>query len=158
MADAVQGYSVRVATSDDIVALVHHRASMFRDMGLRIDEVHDPPAFRRWLLEGLRSRTYHAWVVATADDAIVAGGGVAILPWPPGPHGTGGPLPFVYNVYTEPAHRRRGLARLVMDTIHTWCREQGYQRIGLAASCEGLPLYQSVGYRAPSEPHLFMRL
>jgi GNAT superfamily N-acetyltransferase len=158
MADAVHGYAVRVATIDDVDALVHHRMSMFRDMGLAVDEVRDRDAFRGWINDGLRSHTYYAWVVAPGDGAIVGGGGVAILPWPPGPHGTGGPLPFVYNVYTEPAHRRRGLARLLMDAIHTWCRERGYQRIGLAASSDGLPLYQSMGYRPPSEPHLFLRL
>ena len=31
--------------------------------------------------------------------------------WPPGPRYAGDRLAFVYNVYTEPAHRRRGLAR-----------------------------------------------
>jgi GNAT superfamily N-acetyltransferase len=158
MAERAHGYSVRAATDEDVDALVHHRASMFRDMGFALDARVDPHAFRRWLLDGLQSQAYWAWVVTDATGDIVAGGGVALLPWPPGPQGSGGPLPFVYNVYTEPAHRRRGLARLLMQTIHAWCRQQGYQRIGLAASAEGLPLYQSMGYRPPAEPHLFLRL
>ena len=47
---------------------------------------------------------------------------------------TGHRLAFVYNVYTEPAHRRRGLARLIMDAIHAWCREEGIGSMALNAS------------------------
>jgi len=41
-------------------------------------------------------------------------------------------LAFVYNVYTDESHRRRGIARLVMDTIHAWCRERGVGSLFLA--------------------------
>ena len=65
--------------------------------------------------------TYRAWLVEDEGAAIVAGGGITILPWPPGPRYPGDRIAFVFNVYTEPAHRRRGIGRLVMDAIHAWC-------------------------------------
>jgi GNAT superfamily N-acetyltransferase len=53
----------------------------------------------------------------------------------------------VYNVYTEPAHRGRGLARRIMETIHSWCRAQGLKTVALNASEFGRPLYESMGYQ-----------
>ena len=69
--------------------------------------------------------TYRAGSWKPTTGEIVAGGGITILPWPPGPRYRGDRLAFVYNVYTEPAHRRRGLARMVMEAIHAWCRDAG---------------------------------
>jgi GNAT superfamily N-acetyltransferase len=88
----------------------------------------------------------------------VAGAGITIIPWPPGPRYAGDRLAFVYNVYTEPAHRRRGLARLIMDVIHAWCRDQGIGSMALNASRDGQPLYQSMGYAESSSPMMFLAL
>jgi GNAT superfamily N-acetyltransferase len=82
----------------------------------------------------------------------VAGAGLTILPWPPGPRDRSGRLAFVYNVYTERAHRRRGLARRLMETIEDWCRAQGIGQVALQASDEGRPLYESLGYRTAVQP------
>ena len=62
-------------------------------------------------------------------------------------------MAFVYNVYTEPAHRRRGLARMIMDAIHAWCRDEGIGLVGLNASSQARPLYESMGYRADARSH-----
>ncbi|MBI3493214.1 MAG: GNAT family N-acetyltransferase, partial [Acidobacteria bacterium] len=57
---------------------------------------------------------------------------------------------------TEPAHRRRGLARLVMDAIHAWCREAGVASVALNASRDGQPLYESMGYAVTPAPMMFL--
>jgi GNAT superfamily N-acetyltransferase len=64
-------------------------------------------------------------------------------------------LAFVYNVYTEPAHRRRGLARRVMDAMHHWCRDAGIASIALNASEDGRPLYEALGYQVSPAPMMF---
>lgn len=65
---------------------------------------------------------------------------------------------FIFNVYTAPAHRKRGLARLLMDAMHAWGRAEGLERVVLNASAAGLPIYESMGYVATSEPMMRMRL
>jgi GNAT superfamily N-acetyltransferase len=146
-------YRVRPATLDDADALVHHREAMFTEMGTPPPQVAVAgPMFRTWLAEALPSGTYRAWVVETEAGETVAGGGMTVLPWPPGPLHPGGHIAFVYNVYTEPAHRGRGLARQVMSAIHDWCRGAGIQSIALNASEFGQPLYESLGYRASESP------
>jgi GNAT superfamily N-acetyltransferase len=155
-----RSYIVRQATlaAADVDALVRHRVGMFTDMGIAIDGATDRAAFRHWFEQSLASGVYRAWVVVAPDGAIVAGGGVAVVPWPPGPAGSFGALPFVYNVYTDPAHRRRGLARLIMLAIHDWCRAAGFRRVALQASRFGEPLYLEMGYRPPVQPCLFLDL
>jgi GNAT superfamily N-acetyltransferase len=151
-------YSIRAATLDDADALVQHRIGMFNDMGVAFDRPTLAGAFRAWLTETMPRGTYRAWVVEDERRTIVAGGGITILPWPPGPNYPGAQLAFVYNVYTEPADRRRGLARLIMETIHTWCRANGIASIALNASRDGQPLYEAMGYVASPAPMMFLPL
>jgi len=130
---------------------------MFTDMGLAFDAPLLDRTFREWLAAMMPAGTYRAWVVEYEGD-IVAGGGASVLPWPPGPNYAGDRIAVVYNVYTEPAHRRHGLARRLMDTIHAWCRENGVSSVALNASHDGRRLYESMGYQLPTSPMMFLGL
>jgi GNAT superfamily N-acetyltransferase len=149
-------YRIRPATLADTAVLVHHRIAMFTDMGVPLDADVLDPAFRAWLAQMMPAGTYRAWLAEAADGEVAGGGGITIVPWPPGPRYGGDRLAFVYNVYTEPAHRRRGLARLIMDTIHVWCRDEGISSMALNASRDGKPLYESMGYAESSSPMMFL--
>jgi GNAT superfamily N-acetyltransferase len=150
-------YRVRTAAIDDVPTLVHHRTAMFQDMGVEVDVSAMDATFRPWLLEMIPNGVYRAWLVESASG-VVAGGGVTILPWPPGPGYPGGRVAFVYNMYTEPAHRQLGLARLVMETIHAWCRQERIGSLALNASRAGQPLYDSLGYSVTPSPMMFLAL
>jgi GNAT superfamily N-acetyltransferase len=149
-------YRVRPATLDDADVLVHHRLAMFTDMGVPFDPTALSAAFRSWLAHKMPAGVYRAWLVETGTGDVVGGGGITTLPWPPGPRYMGDTLAYVYNVYTEPAHRRRGLARMVMESIHTWCREAGVTSAALNASRDGLALYESMGYSAAPSAMMFL--
>ena len=162
-------YSLRPATLADTEALVAHRIGMFADMGVEMDQ-DTAAAFRRWLADAMPAGLYLAWVVEIVDEAnvgadrrdtsrsIIAGGGITVLPWPPGPRYIGDRLAFVYNIYTEPPHRRRGLARMLMTAIHAWCLERGITSLALNASVDGRPLYESLGYHQSPSPMMFLSL
>jgi GNAT superfamily N-acetyltransferase len=149
-------YRVRAATLTDADILVRHRIAMFTDMDVPLDAVELGAAFRVWLVETMPAGTYRAWLAEDATGAIAAGGGITIIPWPPGPQYGGDRLAFVYNDYTEPAHRRQGLARRIMDTIHTWCRDAGIGSVALNASRGGKPLYEAMGYAESPSPMMFL--
>jgi len=114
--------------------------------------------FRRWLFDALPSGVYRAWVAETSDGTIVGGGGIIVVPWPPGPNYPGDRLAFVYNLYTQPAHRRSGVARQIMDAIHAWCRSAGITSLALNASTDGRALYESMGYEESPAPMMFLAL
>jgi GNAT superfamily N-acetyltransferase len=60
----------------------------------------------------------------------------------------------VLNVYTEPQHRRQGLARKLMLVVLDWCRANRVRPVILHSSDEGRPLYESLGFRPTSEMRL----
>jgi GNAT superfamily N-acetyltransferase len=151
-------YRVRTATLADADVLVRHRVAMFTDMHVRLDAEQLEQAFRFWITSQMPAGTYRAWLAEDPTGAVAAGGGITVIPWPPGPQYPGDRLAFVYNVYTEPAHRRRGLARLVMEAIHAWCLHEGIGSIALNASRDGKPLYEALGYAESSSPMMFLPL
>jgi len=159
-------YTVRRATLEDVDTLVLHRIRMFEDMGVLsmpdADAARLDAAFRAWLFDVIPAGTYVAWVVESAGEqdptGIVAGGGATLIPWPPGPRYPGNRLAFVYNVYTEPAHRGRGLARRVMEAVHEFCRAEGIGSVALNASTFGQPLYEALGYHVTQSPMMFLSL
>jgi GNAT superfamily N-acetyltransferase len=154
----VTDYRIRPATLADEDHLVFQRVQMFADMGVVLDREDMGERFRDWMRREMPAGTFHAWVAEAADDHIVAGAGLTVLPWPPGPQYPGGRVAFVYNVYTEPAHRSRGLARRLMETMHIWCRGAGIQSVALNASRAGQPLYETMGYSVATSPMMFLLL
>jgi len=151
-------YRIRVATLEDLDVLIHHRIAMFTDMGKTFDAELLGREFAKWLMSTMPGGTYRAWVAEADDGSIAGGGGATIIAWPPGPQYMGHSLAFVYNVYTEPSHRRRGLARQLMEEIHAWCRNNGVASVALNASHDGQPLYESLGYIVTPAPMMFFSL
>ena len=108
--------------------------------------------FAEWLPSRL-GETYFHWLATDGDEAI-GGAGVMLIDWPPSPRDPRGGLGFIYNVYVEPVHRRRGLARALLETIHAWAQARGLGALALHASEDGRPLYETLGYRPTNEMRL----
>ena len=129
---------------------------MFEQMGFTepraLDEmvVNAAPLFRRGLSDG----SYRGWLVEDPGGGIVAGGGVIILEYHPNPADTVPRRAWVVNMFTEPAHRRRGLARRLMETMVGWCRTEGMRHLYLHASDDGRALYESLGFAPTNEMRL----
>jgi GNAT superfamily N-acetyltransferase len=155
-------YRVRMATLADIDALARHRLGMFTDMGIAFDAPLIDRLFRDWLKEMMPAGEYRGWLCeknAGADVEVVAGAGLTLLKWPPGPSPLRSErIAFVYNLYTEPPHRKRGLARRLMETIHAWCDAQGVAAVALNAAPAALHLYQTLGYVDAPSPMMWKML
>ena len=136
---------IRPATAVDIPHLVAQREGMFRDMGVACDYAAMAAAYEAWLRFELPRGTYRGWVVESAAGAVVGGGGLIVMPWSPGPVVLDPRMAFIFNVYTAPSHRKRGIARRLMETMHDWCRAEGIERIALNASAAGQPIYEALG-------------
>lgn len=146
-------YTLRAATAADATVVARHRVSMFRDMGM-LDE-RDAAALaagsQAHLTTALSDGTYLGWLIEY-DDVVVAGAGVILRPMLPRPESPyGGEDAEVLNVYTDPTHRRRGLARRLVEHVLSWSRTRGLRRISLHASDEGRPLYEQLGFVPTNE-------
>ena len=149
-------YCIRPATPQDLEVVLTHRRRMFEDMGFSERQALDAmiavstPLIRRGLMDG----TYRGWLVETTGDVIVAGGGVIMLQFQPHPLDARPQRAWVVNMFTDPEHRRRGLARRLMQTILEWCRKDGMRSLYLHASGDGRPLYESMGFKSTNEMRL----
>jgi GNAT superfamily N-acetyltransferase len=151
-------FQIRRATSADLALIMRHRTEIFREMGFLKDElaamgIHAEPYFAGGLVNG----DYHGWLFEDGSGRVVAGGGVSLITYPPSPRDLTPRRPWIFNVYTEPAYRHRGLARRLMEAMIDWCRAQGYQSINLHATQFGRRLYQSLGFEQTNEMRLRLK-
>jgi len=156
MADPDNDYVIRCAGVGDAQVIARQRASMFRDMGSVSQEESEllRKASEPWFSNLLTNGDYLAWLVEHRG-VVVAGGGIFVQEGGPGPgRYRMGRLGHIANVYTEPAHRRRGLARRLMETMLNWCASNGIDHVTLGASDEGKPLYESLGFKPTSHTML----
>lgn len=149
-------YTIRPATSAQADIISGHRRAMFFDMGHRDTAALDAMTtrFLPWLQPKMENEEYLAWFAIAPDQSVAAGLGLWLMDWPPHMIGPGARRGNILNVYTEPGHRRRGLARELMRTALAWCRENGIRAVILHASDEGRPLYESLGFRPTNEMRL----
>jgi GNAT superfamily N-acetyltransferase len=155
---AAMSYTIRPATINDIPHIVEHRAAMFRDMGIPAEFDDMAAATESWLRHAIPSHTYRGWLAVTSSGDVAGGGGLIVIPWPPGPMTMDPRCGFIFNVYTAPSYRQQGLGRRLMDAMHDWCREEGIERVVLNASTFGQPLYEAMGYVVANEPMMRLRI
>jgi GNAT superfamily N-acetyltransferase len=150
------GFSLRIATSADLPVLMNQREKMFRDIGhhdeatLAATMALDTPFFS----QGLLDESYRAWLIVDDTGAAAAGGGIVLVRHHASPRDPHDRRPVVVNVFTEPPHRRRGLARLLMETMITWAKGEGFKLLYLHASPDGRALYEALGFEATNEMRL----
>jgi GNAT superfamily N-acetyltransferase len=148
---------MRPATVADAPIIVHHRRAMFTDMGVGDEAGLNAmeATFAPYVTRALGDGSYRAWLAQTADDRVVAGGGLIVNEWPARPGILSIPRrAYILNVYTEPEHRGRGIARRIMTAIVEWCRAEGFRSVSLHASVFGRPLYESMGFEPTNEMRL----
>jgi GNAT superfamily N-acetyltransferase len=154
----IDGYSIREATVADAGTIADHRQSMFADMGegdaIRHDAVGS--ASLHWLEKKLSAGDYMGWLSIAPDQSVAAGAGIWVIEWPPTITDLSGRRGMLLNVYTHPAHRRRGLAQALVETSLRWCQANGITVVILHASNDGRPLYEAVGFKPTNEMRLLL--
>lgn len=147
---------VRRAKPDDAEALVRLRALMLEAMGLDIGAEDAPwrESALRFFTEELASpETFAAFVVDDPAAGVVACAVGNVNIHPPGPKDLTTTRGHLYNVCTEPAFRRRGLARACVITLLDWFRDETEAgQIELHATEQADSLYRALGFVDSSYP------
>jgi len=148
--------TIREAEPADVEMILHHRRSMFRDMGEGTPEELDRmvEVARPWFARALANGSYRHWLAMDASGVVAGGGGVLLCPWPANPHDPCTERAVILNVYTEAEFRRRGIARQVMQVILEWIKSYGLRGVNLHSSKEGRALYEKLGFAATNEMRL----
>jgi GNAT superfamily N-acetyltransferase len=151
--------TIRTAEPCDAEIIAYQRRAMFDAIKGPLDpadlaamDATFVPYVRRALADG----SYRGWLACLGDGRVVAGGGAIVYEWPASPGKPETHRAYVLNVYTEPAYRRRGIARRIVETIVGWCRANGLNNISLHASTYGRSLYASLGFEPTNEMRLWV--
>jgi GNAT superfamily N-acetyltransferase len=111
--------------------------------------------YRRWVRREMAGRRFLARIVETADGTPVGSGGLWLMPMQPRPGPLGrGEMPYILSMYTELAHRGKGVATRIVQEFVRWSATHGYGRIFLHASPFGRPVYERLGFEPGSEMRL----
>lgn len=144
---------VRAAAPHDIPELVRLREVL--DARLRADPdgypAHDgwQDAYARSLRDRLGAPDVAVLVIDRPDgDGLAACGMGFIYRRFPGPVLPGGRFGYVLGMTTDPAYRRRGYGRAILDALLGWYRANGVWRVDLHATSDGEPLYRGYGFTA----------
>ncbi len=147
---------LRSASIDDLAIILHHRREMFREMGYTdpalLDDVTN--SAEAYFKTALPNGVYLGWLVETDDGEVVGGGGLLIAAWPGFPGERQSRRAWILNMYTEPAHRRQGVDRRLVEAMVEWCRAEGFTAVALHASKEGRRMYESFGFQPTNEMRL----
>lgn len=153
-----ENYTVRRATVDDVDLISDQRIAMFHDMGVTDDAALNrmDATFRIWLINKITVGLYQGWFMLTEDGQVAAGAGLWLNEWIPHPYDARTIRGYILNVYTVPEHRRRGLARQLVETILDYCRERDIHVVALHASEGGRPIYESLGFAESNEMRIHL--
>jgi formylglycine-generating enzyme required for sulfatase activity/ribosomal protein S18 acetylase RimI-like enzyme len=116
-------YRLRRATPADADLITYHRRAMFEAMGYTdaASSAAMGANFVGWVRERLERDVYRGWLAIdpaiTEREVVIAGAGLWIIDWPPHILDPRTGRAYILNIYTDPAHRRRGLARWLTQTI-----------------------------------------
>jgi ribosomal protein S18 acetylase RimI-like enzyme len=157
-ASVLEAPTIRRAELDDVETIVRHGARMFESMGAR--DLQWVPVAERALRDGLQ---HERMVAVVAEDPIASqrlvSSAVAVL-WQrlPTPWNETGSSAYVQYVWTEPEHRRRGIARRVLDELIRSLRDAGVAGVDLNAAPMAQSLYAAEGFKPSRNPAMHLDL
>lgn len=145
---------VRLAEIRDVHLLVRHRRLMFIEMNNARGTPVDMPALDTMCLgygEFLKNHLGKdvLGIIVEFEKAPISSGTASIMGvWPPKmtipqEHSSG----YIYGIYTELEHRRKGFARIVMRSLIARLKDAGVKIVSLYASDAGKPVYEGLGFK-----------
>ncbi len=120
--------------------LCEGRAGIGGELRVRLAEANEA-----YFLDGFGNATFAAWL-AEENDRIVATSGLTIYRLPPNRDCPNGMTGYISNMYTVPAHRKRGIATRLFALIADEAKEMGCERVALVATEMGRPIYEKYGF------------
>ena len=150
-------FLLRPSTLTDIDLHVAHRVAMFRDMdyGDEAGRARMAATFADRLRSWLTTREV-AGVVAMAGGIIAGAALIQFKEALPIPLTVQAVRGYLFNVYTEPEFRGRGLARRMTETLLEEARNRGVGIAELHASKDAEKLYRAMGFEPTPEFRLIL--
>ena len=155
----MQKVKIRRAELRDVAVLIRHRRMMWHELGRRDEAALDlmEKAASEYFETAVADGSYLGFLAEDGSGVVTGGGGIVVSPWP-GILGQKQPRrAMILNLYVERPHRRKGVARALMETMIAWSRENEFAYVSLHASEQGRGLYEKLGFRPTDEMRLDLK-
>ena len=135
----------RKLTEDDLDAFIRLRITQLREEGAK-EDIDLTPALEDYYGRHLADGTFVSWL-ALDGDRIVGTSGMSFVEKPPYFGCPNGKIGLLSSMYTDPAYRRRGIARELLRRVTEEARAFGCGAVQITASDMGVLLYTDFGFR-----------
>ena len=136
---------IREITPEDIETIARMRVQM-------LDEVTEDPlpwqlegSVRRFVWKHMQDRTCLG-VVAEEDGKVIADAVIYLFETMPDEVNIRGLTAMLYNVYTLPEYRGRGIMARMLPEVIRLAREAGAVELKMTAEKKAIPLYERMGF------------
>lgn len=134
----------RRLTPDDLDIFITMRINQLREEGAK-DDTDLRPALLDYYTRHMADGTFVSWL-AVENGKIVGTSGMSFVEKPPYFGCPSGKMGLLSSMFTDPAYRRRGIARKLLSLVVEEARNYGCGVVQITASDMGVLLYSDFGF------------
>ena len=142
--DSVMNIQYRRINAEDLDVFIQMRITQLREEGAA-EEYDLAPALRDYYDRHLADGTFVAWL-ALDGDHIIGTSGMSFVEKPPYFGCPSGKIGLLSSMFTDPAYRRKGIARELLTRVVDEARSYGCGTVQITASDMGVLLYTDFGF------------
>lgn len=136
--------SYQKLTKERLDKFIELRINQLREEGATQD-IDLVPALQDYYTRHMADGTFVSWL-AIEDDEIVGTSGMSFVEKPPYFSCPSGKLGLLSSMYTDPGHRRMGIAKELLSRVVEEARNYGCGCVQITASDMGVLLYTDFGF------------
>ena len=136
---------VHIAAPEDAKLLSELRIAQLHDEEEQPD-IEITETMEAWFCQKLSEGNLYQILLYEGEE-LLATGCLYALEMPPSFHKPTGKVGYIGNMYTLPAHRRKGYAAKILSLLKEEAEKRDMDRLFLGASVYGAPVYKAFGFR-----------
>ena len=131
-------------TEKEIDSFIDMRYNQLREEGAK-EEIDIVPALKDYYTRHMADGTFVSWL-AFDGECIIGTSGMSFVEKPPYFGCPSGKMGLLSSMFTNPAYRRKGIARELLSRVVNDAREYGCGTVQITASDMGVKLYTDFGF------------
>lgn len=135
----------RKLTGEDLETFIQMRIRQLREEGAT-EDIDLVPALLDYYGRHMADGTFVSWL-ALDGDQIVGTSGMSFVEKPPYFGCPSGRIGLLSSMFTDPAYRRKGIARELLSRVVEEARAYGCGAVQITASDMGVLLYTDFGFK-----------
>ena len=137
--------SYQKLTEERLDKFIELRINQLREEGAT-EDIDLVPALQDYYKRHMADGTFVSWL-AIEDDEIVGTSGMSFVEKPPYFSCPSGRIGLLSSMYTDPGHRRMGIAKVLLSRVVEEARNYGCGCVQITASDMGVLLYTDFGFK-----------